>query len=1090
MKKLLSLAAILAVSATSYVAQAQMTNEDLQPGDTVEFEGKQWLVGPNVITNSSFNEVTESGLITGWTVGGGKSADNQAEYDAIPEDASYKPMTLSSGFTAYTEGGFDGGAYIRSNGSGGADATSSVVSRWRIDPGYKYYFTFWMRGQGANNQYVPCVSITPEKSKMGGMNELKGTDKKGILHNGTTLLGKNGEDPSETSFGFSNFIDNDTWAQTSIFFDSEESTYLQFNSRWMPNTTCLDGFYLAKLYDIETTSKEDIWKILVDVAMQNALNYADELQDYPGLQNPLFDLELEYGEGYVPETEEEANNAVATINAAISKAEQGAAYATEIKTVFAKIERLLSASELYEGAEALNETYSDINGNYDPEAWGTDDYASAIETLNKAINDYNYSQSYSEDDPADYTFLVTAPQFCIEEAEPTIVDGVFNYPNVANYTNGQSNSDSSSEGWYKGAFTAGDQRLNYVQQRMCWNAWATSFDEVSINQDIEGIPNGYYTVSADLTTQAGCVTDQRVYAKSALSEAESVPMNADNVYWMVDAPYEGKWETLTSAKVMVSDGKITIGAKGTGDTEHLPTEFGGTNTDHRRGWFCVTNFKLHYYGPLSEEDTKAAFEKKIAELQAQCDTMAFKADKAAYQDSINKYKTASSLDEMNEALVALAVAQTTAATSISKQVSVKSGITAALTDSIDNGAYEGDYLTMATKFRDCMLAEINAEDATYTEMDSIVQILYSFRDSYVPTLVEARALVVTDSEAKAVLDKNINDQVTDFTTMEALPLQTKIEKYVAALETAIVECEAFNLFQSGTKDYTSMIVNSDITNSSSNSVTGWNVTVVNGNTHSGNKQQVDGDVNGRYIDSWNGTVGALRYNAYQTINYLPNGTYKLEAMTRTSGDTGAYLYAMADEDSATTKLSLIELETMNITELGGPYNSAGEDSIGVVMDTYGSIFAELYKRTNNGSDATDAQADTLNAHDGKGYGWHYTNLEIEVKNHVLTIGVTTDSVFTMKYGGEPWTGTWFSADNFTLKMIAEGDNSGWNPTTGITVPGEAVENELEIKVVDGTIVSNGEIYSLSGVRVASGSKVPAGVYIVRLGDQSKKVLVK
>ena len=1090
MKKLLSMAAILAVSATSYVAQAQMTNEDLQPGDTVEFEGKQWLVGPNIVTNPSFNEVTESGLITGWTVGGGNAPSSQSDYDALPEDCSYKPMMLSSGFTAYTEGGFDGGAYIRSNGSGTADATSSIVQRWNIDPGFKYYFTFWMRGQGANNQYVPCVSITPEKSKCGGMNELIGTDKKGKLHNGTTLLGKNGDDPSDTSFGYSNFVDNDTWAQTSIFFNSEECTYLQFNSRWMPNTTCLDGFYLAKLYDIETTSMQDIWKILVDVAMQNALNYADELEDYPGLQNPLYDLEMDYGEGYVPESEEEANNAVATINAAISKAEQGAVYATEIKSIFEKIERLLSASELYEGVEALSETYSEFSDSYDPAVWGTDEYASAIEALNKAIIDYYYSQSYSEEDPADYTFLVTAPHFCIEEAEPTIVDGVFNYPNVANYTPKQAPSDAVSTNWYKGAFTAGDQRLNYVQQRICWNAWATSFDEVSINQDIEGIPNGYYTVSADLTTQAGCVTDQRVYAKSSLSEAESTPLNAENVSWVDEEPYNGMWETLTSTKVMVSDGKITIGAKGTGDKEHLPTEFGGTNEDYRRGWFCVTNFKLHYYGPLSEEDTKAAFEKKIAEMQAQCDTMTFKADKAAYQDSINKYKTASSLDEMNEALVALAVAQTTAVASIEKQVSVKSGITAALTDSIDNGAYEGDYLTMATKFRDCMLAEINAEDATYTEMDSIVQILYSFRDSYVPTLVEARALVVTDSEAKAVLDKNINDQVADFTTMEALPLQTKVEKYVADLETAMAECEAFNLFQSGTKDYTSMIVNSDITNSSSNSVTGWNVTVVNGNTHSNSEQQVDGDKTGRYLDSWNGTVGALSYNAYQTINYLPNGTYKLEAMTRTSGDTGAYLYAMADEDSTTTKLSLIELETMNITELGGPYNSAGEDSIGVVMDTYGSIFADLYKRTDGGATAEGAQADTLLAHDGKGYGWHYTNLEIEVKNHVLTIGVTTDSVFTMKYGGEPWTGTWFSADNFTLKMIAEGDNSGWNPTTGITVPGEAVENELEIKVVDGTIVSNGEIYSLSGVRVASGSKVPAGVYIVRLGDQSKKVLVK
>lgn len=1085
------MAAILAVSATSYVAQAQMTNEDLQAGDTVEFEGKKWLVGPNIVTNPSFNDVTEDGKVTGWTVGGNNKFTYQSDYDALPEDASYKQMYLSSGFTAYTEGGFDGGAYIRSNGSGGADASSSIVQRWNIEPGFKYYFTFWMRGQGANNQYVPCVSITPEKSKCGGMNELIGLDNKGKTHNGTTLLGKNGDDLSESTYGYSNYIDNDTWAQTSIFFNSEECTYLQFNSRWMTSTTCLDGFYLAKLYDIETTSKEDIWKILVDVAMQDALNYADELRDYPGLQNPLYDLEMDYGEGYVPESEEEANNAVATINDAISKAEQGMAYAADIKTVFGKIERLLSASELYEGVEALSETYSEFSDSYDPAVWGTDEYASAIEALNKAIIDYYYSQSYSEDDPADYTFLVTAPQFCIDEAEPTVVDGVFTYPNVANYTDAmQPISDFTSENWYKGAFTGGDQRLNFKQSRVCWNAWATSFDEVSINQDITGIPSGYYTVSADLITQAGCVTDQRVYAKSALSEAESASMNADNVYWMVEEPYEGKWETLTSAKVMVSDGKITIGAKGTGDNEHLPTEFGGTNEDHRRGWFCVTNFKLHYYGPLSEEDTKAAFEKRIAELQAQCDTMTFKADKAAYQDSINKYKTASSIDEMNEALAALAVAQTTAAASISKQVSVKSGITAALTDSIDNGAYEGDYLTMATKFRDCMLAEINAEDATYTEMDSIVQILYSFRDSYVPTLVEARALVVTDSEAKAVLDKNINDQVADFTTMEALPLQTKVEKYVADLETAMAECEAFNLYQAGTTDYTAMIVNSDITNSSSNSVTGWNVTVVNGNTHSNSEQQVDGNTSGRYIDSWNETAGALLYNAYQTINYLPNGTYKLEAMTRTSGDTGAYLYAMADEDSTTTKLSLIELETMNITELGGPYNSMGEDSIATVMNTYGSIFADVYKRTDGGATATEAEADTLNANGGKGRGWHYTNLEIEVKNHVLTIGVTTDSTFTEKYGGEPFTGTWFSADNFTLKMIAEGDNSDWNPTTGITAPGEAAENELEIKVVDGTIVSNGEIYSLSGVRVASGSKVPAGVYIVRLGDQSKKVLVK
>lgn len=1069
MKKLLSFAVALTASAMGYMAQAQLTNQDLQLGDTVVDEsGRQWLVGENLIVNPSFDEITEDGTIKNWYTANGY--------------ATMKSTDFGGNFIWHETGGFDGGAYIQANKHTGAAGDGSIAARWTLEQNAKYYLTFWLKQNSEKNQYIPIVSLTSQVSANGGENEFGET--------GKTLLGKNGTDNSGTTYGYANYS-ADGWAQTSLFFDSEEYTYLQYNARWLKENAiqaCFDGFYLARLYDAETTSQD----LLAELVLQGAINQAYTLLDkfeakeWTGVYGEL-EEQIWNAEGVLGTDVDAMKQATENIRKEITEFELVYNAGESLESLVLKAENIV-ATTMYPGLDDLATAIGTAQSTLFEGS--SADVLNGVAVLDKAIEDYYYSQTYSEDSPADYTFLVSTPQFCVEAAEPTVVDGVFTYPNVANYEDGKSNSDNSSEGWYKGAFTAGDQRLNYVQQRMCWNAWAISFDEVSINQDITGIPSGYYTVSADLITQAGCVTDQRVYAKSSLNEAESASMNADNVYWMVEAPNEGKWETLTSAKVMVSDGKLTIGAKGTGDTEHLPTEFGGTNTDHRRGWFCVTNFKLHYYGPLSEEETKAAFEKKIAELQAQCDTMAFKADKAAYQDSINKYKTASSLDEMNEALVALAVAQTTAAASISKQVSVKSGITAALTDSIDNGAYEGDYLTMATKFRDCMLAEINAEDATYTEMDSIVQILYSFRDSYVPTLVEARALVVTDSEAKAVLDKNINDQVADFTTMEALPLQTKIEKYVAALETAIVECEAFNLFLSGTTDYTSMIVNADITNSSSNSVTGWNVTVVNGNTHSANKQQVDGDVNGRYLDSWNETVGALCYNAYQTINYLPNGTYKLEAMTRTSGDKGAYLYAMADEDSTTTKLSLIELETMNITELGGPYNSAGEDSIGVVMDTYGSIFADLYKRTDGGATAEGAQADTLLAHDGKGYGWHYTNLEIEVKNHVLTIGVTTDSVFTMKYGGEPFTGTWFSADNFTLKMISEGDNTDWNPTTGITVPGEAVENELEIKVVDGTIVSNGEIYSLSGVRVASGSKVPAGIYIVRLGDQSKKVLVK
>ena len=57
----------------------------------------------------------------------------------------------------------------------------------------------------------------------------------------------------------------------------------------------------------------------------------------------------------------------------------------------------------------------------------------------------------------------------------------------------------------------------------------------------------------------------------------------------------------------------------------------------------------------------------------------------------------------------------------------------------------------------------------------------------------------------------------------------------------------------------------------------------------------------------------------------------------------------------------------------------------------------------------------------------------------------------------------------------------WNVPDGV--------NGMNIEE-NGAIIANGEIYSISGSRVANGTKVPAGVYIVRQGKTAKKVLVK
>ena len=1075
MRKFLSIATMLAISTATFTARAQLTDQDLQVGDTVEFEGRKWLLGVNLITNPSFNSVTESGEINGWTVGG------------------YAPMTTSH-FQWNKEGGYDGGAYIKAIGAEGATGTKSIVQRWNVEPGNKYYMSFWLKDQSPNSQYVPVVSLTSVLSTDGGQNEFVGTDKNGVVHNGKTLLGKNGEDKSESSYGFANYIGANTWAKTSFFFDSEEYTYLQYNARWLDKKVCFDGFILAKLYDPEVTDALDLVKIQVKATANTLLEYADiNLVDYPGLGNILYDLVMLYGEGYEQLDVDEARNAITEMQTALSDAQTALATVPIIEKQMRRAEKLLGAAELYPGADALQSLYDEISESMDPGSWVYADYASALSRLEQGISDYLYSQVPTPEKPADYTFLVKAPHFCTEEAEPEIVDGVFTYPYAANYSNGKKPSDAYSEGWYVGS-SGGDQRVNFVQQRICWNAWKTNFDQVSINQELTNLPDGYYSISADMLTQSGCVTDQHLYAKSNLEEAVSPSLNADNISFVVDEPYNGTWETLTTGKFMVADGKATIGAVGTGDKTQTPADCGGINTDYRRGWFLVTNFKLNYYGPLSEEDVKTAFSKRLAELQAMCDTLVFKGDKKAFQDSINKYKGASTVDEINIAMDALAVAETQAATSASKHYYIiNQGITPALGDSIKSGVYTGDVLSMAQNFYNRMQNEIYSEDATYVVMDSLVQILYAFRDKYLPVYSSAVSFVVGDADSKAVLESNIQRQVNDFTSFEILPEAARIDKYISELENAMKQCAAMDLYKSGTKDFTSLIVNPGIDNSSNNTVpNGWTISRVNAGDpkYVGSGQQVDGVSSGRYLDGWSGTAGALLYNAYQTIENLPNGKFEVKAMVRTTSDNGVYLYAMADNDSSAVVLTPILMERMNITELGGPSSASGGDSIAVLSNTYGSIFADIYKRTNGGADANDAQSDTLNANGGKGYGWFYETVEIEVKHHTLTIGYTCDSTFTMKYGGVTFGGYWLSADNFSLRLLEEGDNSDWNPTTGIADVEDSEECGLEYKIVDGAIVTNGNIYSINGSRVQNGAKVPEGVYIVKFRNQVKKILVK
>lgn len=880
--------------------------------------------------------------------------------------------------------------------------------------------------------------------------------------------------------------DNKKYQATTIVSDGIMEIGIELATTGSP-TIDMDDFRLYFSSDDETEIIEMLKNNLQSMIDETQSLIDEEFADYLGMQAEFGDMLMNY-DAYDITDKETGYKMIEAVKEIQDKMNIALKNAENLKETIKKAETLINSTTIYPGIDALVETYEIIVEFYDGQEGTSDEYAMYLEKLNNAIEAYSMSQDATLDKPADYTYMIKHPQFCIPEAEGIMQeDSTMLYPYGENYVNGKVPAEATSEGWYTGN-EGGDQRLSFSQQRICWNAWNKDFDYMSINQDLTGLPNGYYSISADFITHPGCATTQHTFA-----ETNALKVTSDTLkegLSILQEPYNGRWQTLKTDLIIVTDGKMTIGAETTGDKVNTPADFGGTATDHSRGWFLVSNFKLYYHGPASAEDVKNILAGKLSECQAQCDTMMFRYDKKTYQDSIDKCRNASTSDEINSALNILSDAQKEAEKSISKQTEIAAGVYASMADSIAEGSYTGEIASAAHKLHDCMSMEIESEYATYTEMDSLVSILDAFVSKYIPAYRTAASMNVSDEKCRTNLHANMDRQISEYENLTSLPEITLVEKHVEQLYKAIKQCEAMDLYLSGTDDYTSLISNPGIENSSSGSAEGWTITVTGGNYVTASGQQVDGASGGRYMDSYNGTAGNLLYNAYQTIENLPSGIYKVRAMMRTSSDEGVYLYAIADNDSATATLAEVSRERINITHYGGPKAQDGLDSIATVAGQYGSIWCDLYDRTQGGATADVAEADTLNANSARGYGWQYKEVEIEVTGHTLTIGATCDSTFTKNHGGRAFTGQWFSADNFTLTLVKEGNNDNWNPSTGISSVGETKGDELVVKVHDGTITTNGDIYSLNGTRIANGSKVAKGVYIIRHKENSKKIFVR
>ncbi|MBO5750077.1 MAG: hypothetical protein J6R36_03925, partial [Bacteroidaceae bacterium] len=684
----------------------------------------------------------------------------------------------------------------------------------------------------------------------------------------------------------------------------------------------IDGIKLVKIGE---ANKEELLESDLVAISDSLLDRLEHENITEALSNEIYDA-IVAAEEYADVDELEAN--INSLKAYLVKVDEALVEIGKLNALAAKAEEYLNSDVQYPGADALNDAYAQIMED-ELETATIDDYAGLVVKMEQAINDYLFSQEATMDNPADYTFLVKHPNFVTEGNDPTYEeDGTATYPNAFD----DYNTIATSEGWYKGSNTDGDQRLNNVQGRICWNLWSTSattnVNDRSINQDLTGLPSGYYSVSADFITQPDWVHEAHAFAKNSHSDVSS-PFLTEGTW--TDAEPWGAWTTLKTGTILVADGNLTIGGRS------LFPE------GSQKGWFCMTNVKLYYHGPIDFEDYKKLYDEKIAALEAMCDTMVYAADKAAFADSIAAAKGATTSDEITEKLAALGRAQATAQASIDKWVGVNTGSWANLKDSIAAGIYTTEGTKIAQKVVDLMTAEIYAADATYTTMDALTAVLRKYRDSYLPALTAAQAKVYTVAAAQEVLNATIALQVVELTDIESMPTEADMDSHIANLNAAIKEADrlefAGTLNVAAGADMTGFIVNPTI----EGSATGWTVDRPVGDGPAKSGQQYDGDGAGYYIDSWNATAGNLRFTAYQTLTNIPNGRYEIKAMTRTSGD-GVYMYGIADNDTATITLKHFPKNgeynyTQNIdptavsTVTGGDSIYAGGDMFGEIWQT-------------------------------------------------------------------------------------------------------------------------------------------------------------
>src|SRR5574344_263465 len=822
----------------------------------------------------------------------------------------------------------------------------------------------------------------------------------------------------------------------------------------------VDDFHLTYDGALDESSVLPYWQSRLQTMINTAKSYEEtsDIVDHAGLGAPI-DEYLDQMENNVDKTSIEAMKAsVNKMDSILKVAKQGVTNAKALEALLVKA-KTLQLNTSYPGAAAYAAAITKADAiTADPDGSTSEDYAKGVTDLTSAIKTYRFSQTASAETPADYTFLISCPNF--SKSETVEADSV-----------------RASDGWVIGStYTGGDQRTYFKQNHTIWNAWWSvsvadaGTQNLDIHQNLADLPSGYYAISCLAITNVGCISDQHAYVASTAGTAVSPKMTIDG--WPLEDPNEnlGTWDSLATAKILVSDGKLAVGFTST-KTNANDAAYA---SDNRDGWWCVTHFRLYYYGAASDDELVNAYNAKLAAASAMADTMHFAADKAALKDSITLATGASGKDAINKAMETLTNAMSKATTSENKYTDImaKGKSIPTLKDSLATGTTAYGAANEIVSFAYNKVANyITSSTATYSAIDAMLTTMKGYTNTYCAAYDAAADSLAKFKSTKAIseLNKIMALQKTALIA-DTLVSTTNVNTYITQLNKVLKVCVAQQKYENGAKDFTFMIQNPDAGGKTINT-TGWTIVKGFGDKDAKKDGQHYNSTDLAYFDSWNSTAGKLNYYGYQKVNNIPNGTYMITAACRTSGSKGAFLFG-SNDGTAKTDTIWKRIEIQKHIQI----NSDGTRDTTVATDKYGQIWEDANAAVAAGT-ATSLQTAQALINNSIGRGWEFVSVEnINVTNHSITIGMCTDSLRT----GEAFNGSWFSVVDFSLVMTSDGgDNTGWDgPITGIN----------KVKVTNENIING--VYNLSGVKMNSNANLPKGIYIIRENGKAKKVLVR